>query len=304
MITIQLNDNIPYLEEGMAVKKLGDALPEIPETLETDFCPFVFGGQFEYCVFAHEDMSDWKNDKSEFMFKRFIPNDSIDIELWKEGLKVADLNNNNLGTYFPTFSGTASQQLQKGYLLDWYLVWSMHGYGKYTIKAQLNILGNQSEWESDVYNLMGFTEQAANRSVSIVSNQNGNIMSSVFDYTGLEWHQQIRLKGVFNEVSESFEKNAYRTQNYKQKQIQDEIVENWELELDRLPRDVSEFLVKDRLLSNEFKISDYSLYNEKVHKLVNIYPESVEKTRLQNTRNSNYLITFTSKFKNVIKRNF
>lgn len=304
MITIQLNDSNPYIEEGMAVKKLGDALPEIPEVLETEYCPFVFGGQFEYLVFAHEDGTDWKNDKSEIMFKRFISSDSVDMELWLNGVKVDDLNNNNYGYYFPNFSGTLGQQLQKGYLINWHDVYLAHGFGKYTIKANLSILGNASVWESDVYNLVRFTEERADRSVSIVSKQNGNIMSSVFDYTGLEWHQQIRLKGVFNEVGETLEKNAYRTQAYVQKQIQDEIIENWELELDRLPRNISDFLIKDRVLSNEFNVSDYSLFNEKVHRLKGVYPESIEKTRLGSTRNSNYLIKFTSKSKNIIKRNF
>lgn len=304
MITIQLNDSSPYVEEGMAVKKLGEALPEIPEVLETDFCPFVFGGQFEFCVFAHEDGTDWKNDKSEFMFKKFIANDSVDMELWKDDIKLDDLNNNSYGSYFPTFNGTAGQLLQKGYLINWLDVYLAHGFGRYTIKANLSIVGNSSVWESDVYNLVMFTEERADRTVSIVSNQNGNIMSSVFDYTGLDWHQQIRLKGTFYEEGETLEKNAYRTQAYKQKQIQDEIIENWALELDFLPRNISEFFIKDRALSNEFNISDYTLMNEKVHKLVGVYPESIEKTRLTNHRNSNYLIKFTSKIKNVIKRNF
>lgn len=304
MITLQLSDLNTYNEEGMAVKKLGDALPEIPEVLETDFCPFVFGGQFQYCVFAHPDGSDWKNDKSEFMFKRFISTDSVDMELWLDGVKVSDLNNNTYGVYFPTFSGSAGQQLQKGYLVNWLDVYLLHGFGSYTIKANINIVGNTSVWESDVYDLVLFTEERANRTVSIVSNQNGNIMSSVFDYTGIEWHQQIRLKGTFYEEAEGLEKNAYRTQKFKQKQIQDEIIENWALELDFVPRNVSEFLIKDRMLSNEFNVSDYTLLNEKVHNLKGVYPESIEKTKIINNRNSNYLIKFTSKFKNIIKRNF
>ena len=304
MITIQLADSTPYAQEGMAVKKLGDALPELPEEIENEICPFVFGGVFEYCVFVHSDATDWKNDKSEFMFKRFISTDTLNIELWKGGSKVADLNSNTYGTYFPTFSGTAGQQLQRGYLIEWLKVFNVFGYGQYTVRAQMTILGTSSTWQSDIYNVLGYSQQRANRTVSIVSTQNGNIMSSIFDYTDLQWHQQIRLKGTFYEDEETFEKNTYRTQNYVEKQIQDEIIENWSLELDVIPRDISEFLIKDRLLSNQFNVSDYTILNEKVHELVGVYPESIEKTRLIDNRNSNYLIKFTSKLKNVIKRNF
>lgn len=304
MITIQLPDTSPHSQEGMTVKLKGESLPEIPETIETETCPFVFGGLFEFTVFVDSDGTDWKNDKSEFMFRHLISTDIIDMELWKNGVKVDDLNNNDYGVYFPSFSGTQSQQLQKGYLINWKLVFDAFGYGKYTIKANLNIIGNSSIWESDIYNVVNFSEERANRTVSIVSIQNGNIMSSIFDYTDLEWHQQIRLNGTFYEDSETFEKNAYRTQDYIQKQIQDEIIENWVLELDFVPRNVSEFFIKDRLLSNEIKISDYTILNEKVHKLKGVYPESIEKTRIINNRNSKYLVKFTSINKNIIKSNY
>lgn len=304
MIIINQPINRKYNNKQVAVKLLGKSLPSVPEDPTTETCPFVFGGQFEYNVFYHSDASDWKNDKSEFMFKRFLASDTVDIELHKNGVKVADLDDDSLGEYFPTFTGTTEQEQQKGYLLYWYNVASAYGLGKYTIKANLTVLGDATEWESDVYNLIVFTEERANRTVSIQSTQNGNIISSIFDYTGLQWHQQIRLNGAFNEDGETFEKKAYRTQNYKQKQIQDEIVENWSLELDLIPRGVSEFFIKDRLLSNEFNVSDYNIMNEKVHKLKGVYPESIEKTSFENNRNSNYLIKFTSKENNIIKRNF
>lgn len=304
MIKIQLTNLTPYSQEGMAIKKLGESLPEITETIEQNICPVNFGGGYEHTVFADVAAEDWKNDKSEFMFKRFISSDTLTIELWNNGVKLYDLNDNSYGTYFSTFTGTASQALQKGYLLNWLDVFNANGYGKYIVKGNYTVAGVVGTWESDPFNLMGFTDEVADRSVSIVSIQNGNIMSSVFDYTGLEWKQQIRLKGMFYEDTETLEKNAYRTQDYKQKQIQDEVVENWSLELDMIPRNLSEFFIKDRLLSNELNISDYTLYNEKIHNLKGVYPESIEKTKLQDNRNSNYLIKFTSKVKNIIKRNF
>jgi len=58
------------------------------------------------------------------------------------------------------------------------------------------------------------------------------------------------------------------------------------------------------VLSNEFTVTDYNILNEQILREIDVYPESIEKTRIQDNRNSNYIIKFTSKDDNIIKRNF
>lgn len=305
MIIIKLADSSPQTSEGMAVKLTGQTLPEITPAATNDFCYCETECKYKPLVFAKVGGEDYQNDKSQFLFKRLVSGDTVDIKLFKDGVELADLNNNTYGTFFNGFAtGTAEQQLYVGYLLEWEEVFNLHGAGAYMVKAELNIVGVTSTFSSDPFILMGYSDQAADLTVKIETVQNGNILGSQFDFTGLNWFQSLRVRGNFYEDSEAFEKNAYLTQNYKQKQIQDKIIENWTLQLNFIPRNISEFLTKNAILSNEFKITDYNLSNEKILREISVYPESVEKTRLTNNRKSNYLIKFTSKLDNLIKRNY
>jgi len=306
MITLQLTDSAPQtFGSGLATKVKGESLPEIIPTETSDFCHCEIECTYVGTVFAEVGGEDYKNDKSQFLFRRFVTADTVAIELWKNGEKLVDLDNNTYGTFFNGFpSGTAEQQLYVGYLLEWEEVYNIYGGGEYQIKAELSIIGVASTFESELYKLMGYSDLAADGTVKISTQQNGNIISSIFDFTGLEWDQSVRLRGRFYEDGEDFEKIIYQTQEYKQEQVQDKIIENWTLEADFIPRSVSEFLTKNAVLSNSFNVTDYNLLNEKIHRNVSVYPESIEKTRIQDNRNANYVIKFTSRNDNIIKRNF
>jgi hypothetical protein len=306
MITLQLTDSAPQpFGSGLATKKKGDSLPNISSKKSNDVCYCEFECYYRGSVFAEPGGEGYKNDKSQFLFRRFVPSDTVAIELWKNGEKIADLNDNTYGTFFNGFpSGTAEQQLYVGFLLEWEEVFNAFGGGEYQIKAELSIIGVTSTFESEFYRLMGYSDKAADGTVRIETIQNGNIMSSIFDFTGLQWCQSVRVRGRFYEDGEDFEKIVYQTQEYRQEQVQDKIIENWTLEADLLPRSVSEFLTKNAVLSNEFTVTDYNILNEQILREIDVYPESIEKNRIQDNRNSNYVIKFTSKDDNIIKRNF
>jgi ribosomal protein S19 len=256
-------------------------------------------------VFAEVGGESYKNDKTPFMFRRFVSSDTVAIELYKSGVKIADLNDNTLGEFTNGFaSGNSEQQTYVAFLLYWEDVFAAYGGGEYQIKAQLSTIGVATTYESALFRLMGYSDLAADGTVKIESVQNGNIMSSLFDFAGLEWYQSIRVRGNFYEDSEGFEKIDYKTQNHKKQQVQDKVIENWTLEADMLPRTVSEFLTKNAILSNTFTVTDYNIMNESILRGIEVAPESIEKTRFSNNRNSNYIIKFTSREDNIIKRNF
>ena len=306
MITIQLTDSAPQpFESGLATKLKGESLPTITPRQTNDFCYCEVECEYVGNVFAEVGGEDYKNDKSQFLFRRFVASDTVAIELWRNGEKIEDLNTNAYGTFFNGFpNGTAEQQLYVGYLVEWEEVYAVYGGGEYQIKAELTIIGVASTFESELFRLMGYSDKAADGTVRIETVQNGNIMSSVFDFTGLEWYQSVRMRGNFYEESEEFEKIVYKTQEYRQEQVQDKIIENWTLQADFIPRSVSEFLTKNAVLSNSFNVTDYNLLNEKILREIEVYPESIEKTRIQDNRKSNYIIKFTSRNDNIIKRNF
>ena len=306
MITIQLANSNPHsFGSGLATKVKGESLPEITEAAINDFCYCEVECEYVANVFAEVGGEDYKNDKSQFLFRRFVASDTVAIELYKDGIKVADLNDNTYGTFYNGFaSGTAEQQLYVGFLLEWEDVYNLLGAGEYQIKSQLSIIGIASTFESELYQLMGYSDEAADGTVKIETIQNGNIISSIFDFTGLDWNQSVRIRGSFVEDGEEFEKIIYKTQEYRQEQVQDKIVENWSLRADLIPRSVSEFLTKNAVLSNSFNVTDYNLLNEKILRKIEVYPESIEKTPITDNRNSNYVIKFTSRNDNIIKRNF
>lgn len=306
MITIRLTDSSPQsVLSAMATKIQRKSLPNLSKKEVNDICYCNYECEYSANVFAKVGGEDYQNDKSQFLFRRFIPADSVSIEIYKDGVKIDDLNDDTLGKFYNGFpDGNSEQQLYVGYLLDWEKVYSLYGAGNYRVMAQLNIIGEQSTFESELFVLRGYSDEAADGTVRIDSTQNGNIMSSIFDFTDLNWYQSVRIRGRFFEEAEEFEKIIYKTQNYRQEQIQDKIIENWTLEADMIPRNISEFLTKNAVLSNNFVVNDYNILNEKILRGVEVYPESIEKSRIVDNRNANYVIKFTSRNDNIIKRNF
>src|SRR3990167_8904795 len=86
--------------QGMATKVAADIFTPPAEVIEATIgCDYV---QLPYSeiVFAHADNDWWKNDKSEFLYKRYIAADTVAIELWKDDAKIEDLNDSDYGTFF------------------------------------------------------------------------------------------------------------------------------------------------------------------------------------------------------------
>lgn len=307
MIITTLPNTTPYsYGSANACKLLGPSLPEIvtPEVVEFCICDYV---QCEYVekVFAEIGGEYWKNDKNEFLFKRIVPVDTVDIELYKDGVKIADLNNNTYGTFFNGFaSGSSEQQLYVGYLLDWELVATLNGFGYYQVKTQLNILGNVSEVESRTFNLMGYSDQAAHETVRIESTQNGNIIGNTFDFTGLNWYQSFRVPAVFGNPTPTTEQVNYKTQNRNFRQIKSTNSREWTLKTKKLSWEVADKLIYNKMLANEILITDYNILAESAWRRIGVFPSEIDKPSISGNPNKVYNITFTDNKDIFLKRNF
>lgn len=302
-----LNTNPYTFGSGNACKLLGPAISEVDLTNIPDFCicdfvPCVYVEK----VFASPSSSDyWKNDKNEFLFKRFVAVDTVDMELLKDGVKVADLNDNTLGTYFDGFiNGSSEQQLYKGYLLDWKLVQAAHGNGIYQVQALLNIIGSSTEFLSRQFNLITFNSQSAHKTVRIETIQNGNIIGSQFDYTGLNWYGSFRLSGVFGNPTPVYETDVYITEQRKRRQIQDRMDREWELNTQFISYEVGSALLYNKLLANEILITDYNIFAESVWRRVSVKTSEVNKPKIIGKPERFYNIKFKDEKEKYIKRNF
>jgi hypothetical protein len=309
MIITQLPNSSPYAYgSANAVKILGPSLPEIPvdETNEICICDFI---QCQYIerVFASQAPQNqyYKNDKNEFLFKRFVSGDSVAIELYKDGVKIEDLNNNNFGTYFNGFpSGTSEQQLYVGYLLDWELVQATHGNGFFQVKAQLSIIGNTSTYESRKFNLLTYGDREANKTVRIESYQDGNIFGSQFDFTGLNWYQSLRVPGTFGNPTPILETENYINTNHENRQITAKNSREWTLTTGLINYEVGSKLLYNKLLGNKILITDYLIKAETIFRRINVMVSEIDKPDIKGTPDRAYNIKFTDKKDVFRKRNF
>ncbi len=311
MIIETLANSAPYsYGSGNACKLLGPSLAEQPEPGEVGFCICDFVRcQFIEKVFASPGSTDyWKNDLDEFLFKRLVSADSVAIELHKDNVKVADLNNNALGTFFNGFpSGNAEQQLYVGYLLDWKLVEAAHGVGIYTVVADLNIIGVQSTFTSRVFNLAIYSDIAAHQTVVIETVQNGNIIGNQFDFTDLNWVGRVRIPGVFGNPTPVYEDTSYVTADRKKAQIQAKMSREWILSTNKLPWEIVEVLIYNKLMANEIKITDFNIFAENIKKpwrRVDVKTKEPEKVDTDGNPGKIYKITFVDAKDYFIKRNF
>ena len=308
MIIINLPNTKPYnFTSGMATKRLGHSLPriEVSETNDICICDYISCSYIEKVFSSQSPNNEWyKNDQSDFLFRRFIAADTIQIELYKDNVKIEDLNNNDFGTYFGSFTGTSEQQLYKGYLLDWELVQATHGNGYYQVKAQLNIIGAASTYESRQFLLSQYSDVDANNTVRIESYQDGNIFGSEFDFSGLNWYSSIRVPGNFGNPTPIVETDNYINSNHEQKQITAKHSREWSLKTGLINYEVGTKLIYNKLLGNKVLITDYLIKAESIFRRVDVVLSEIEKPELKGLQDRVYNVTFTDREDKFRKRNF
>lgn len=309
MITIQLPITKAFsYGSGNAAKILGAALPKIvtPEINDICVCDFV-QCEYEEKVFASQTPNnEWhKNDKNEFLFRRFVASDTVAIELYKDNIKIEDLNNNSFGTFFNGFSsGTSDQQKYVGFLIEWEKVQATHGNGMFQIKAQLSIIGNASTFESRIFNLLQYEDRAANKTVRIESTQNGNILGSDFDFTGLNWYSSLRIPATFGNPSPVLETDNYINSNHEARQITAKNSREWTLTTGLINYEVASKILYNKLLANKVLITDYLVKAESIFRRVDVIVTEVDKPEIKGIPDRAYTMKFTDRKDIFRKRNF
>jgi len=309
MIVEQLPNGVPFIYgSGNAHKILGPALPEITDVNVPDFCicdyvPCVYVERVFATLLPNTDY--WKNDKSDFLFKRFVAVDTVDMRLLKDGVEVTTLIDDTYGTYFGGFTGgSAEQLLYKGYLLDWKLVQADFGNGKYQLEAALDIVGVQTVFLSRDFFLNTFNNELANKTVRIETVQNGNIIGSQFDFTGLAWEGSVRVPATFGNPTPIYETTEYVTGQRVNEQIQSKVTREWDLNTRLISYDVAFSLLYNRLLANEILVTDYNIKAETVFRRVSVRTREIDKPKIEGRPEKIYNIKFADRKQKYIKRNF
>ena len=307
MIIQKATNTNPYLTViGNAKKELGESLPVVIGRPVNDICICDYiRCQYKELVFASLTSESYKKDYSDFLFKRLISSDTVEIILQKDGINIETLDDNTFGELYNGFSnGNNEQQLYYGFLVDWSKVFIAHGGGYYNIKANLSILGNESEFISREFRLLEYQDLAADGTVKIESYQDGNIFGSEFDFTGLNWYQSMRITGRFGNAEPQFEKDNYIDQQQRRQQIKSTMSRLWSLDTGLLSWEVVEKLVYNKLLSNRILITDYSIKAENIWRQIAVELEEITKPPIFNTPNKRYNIKFVDSTLIFQKRNF
>ena len=302
MIEFFSSNDSPY-DRGLLASKINARV--VRPIIDDNFieCTCVCNCDPFYRVFADVGGEWWKNDISSFLFKRVTSSDTITMELWKNGVFAASLNDNTYGTYYNF--GDLYNTDYKGYKLEWEEVFNAFGFGEYQIKTQTVSLGDTITNDSVVYECIQYTDALADGTVRIETYQNGYIMSSDFDYSNMNWYQSYRIEGFFGHKTPNFETDNYQNSARDITQIQDKITNTYSLETRMLPSNLLNAITYDGLLANRILITDSNLCNFERYKRLEVYPDSIEDfTTFEFNRNATAKFKFTDKRQNIIKRNF
>jgi hypothetical protein len=306
MIIQSTVDTNPYLiYDGMATKVEGETLPIIPEEGTNDVCICDIMCPYTEMVFAKVGDVWWKNDKNDFLFQRLVAADTITIKLFKNGVELATITDDTYGTYYASFPNYA---LVTGFLVEWEKVFNLEGAGLYQIKADKVILGVASTFESQYFRLLEYTDERADETVRIESYQSGNIVRNQFNFTDMlpdGWYQSFRIRGKLFTPDPKMVIDKYPNQDWKNIQIQDQVVNEWKLETEQLPSIITNKLVYNVTLANTIQITDYNIYNHEIYRRIELYTTEIEKLAdpSKNTERS-YVLTFSDKTEDIIKRNY
>lgn len=269
-----------------------------------DFCACDFRCDFVEGVFANSVGDGISNDFTDFLFRKIAATDTITIKLFRYGLLVATISDDTLGEFF---DGFLAQPLYVGWLADWTLIFNAFSGGEYVVKVTSVILGQTQEFESRKFKLAFFDPELADRTVKIESFQNGNIINSEFDFTGLVdggWPSSIRLRGIFGDMSPSLEKDIYLDSSYRETQNRDQTIREYSLRCEIVPETIFTRIASREVLGNQVLISAFNVFNDVVYSAFPVTPDSFEEEVYKSNGFLNFNIKFKDRQQNVIKRNF
>ena len=296
---------MPYIS-GISVERLGATqiagVVGIPEA--EDFCPGDFRCDFREMVFASNSPESYKKDFSDFLFRKIADTDTIALKLVKNGLVVAEITDNSYG---PLYDGFPNQLNYIGLFLDWSAVYAAFGGGPYQLQASLNILGANSVFTSRYFDLYPWNERLSHNTVKIETFQEGNIIESEFDYTGLVeggWKSSIRLPGELIISTPEIEIDRYLNSSYQQIQNYEKVIRKYNLNFYRLSESVLRTIIENKVLANKVLITDYNLFSDQKWQAVDVAPESFSELTITPYSKVTGSISFTNRADTLRKRNF
>lgn len=271
-------------------------------------CPCVCSGCDDELVLHDEAGLDYySNDKTSFISNKEFSTDGFDLKLYPE--EGTDADGIDIDSAISTVYDYGSlpgdvAALYKGFIINWIDVYSNHGNGNYKIKGTITKQGQVFAYESHTFKLRNFSCDLARNTVKIEAIQNGYIMSERMDLSGFNWPTYMRLNGKLFRNTPKLTVSNYIDEGRVQKQIQDQVKDEWTLELWNMKTKFKNVLIYNLILNNEFFVSDYNINEEKFNRIA-LAPESIELAKAKgNNPDPRVTLKLKNRKEDTIKRNF
>lgn len=205
-----------------------------------------------------------KNDMTALIFRMSYATDVITFALYKNGSKVADIDDQTHGRYWNIGDITyyPDQALMCGVELDWLKILNLYDYGTYYVAVTINgETFNTMPYllqEYDIYKLDG--------TVKIESYMNGILLRKRLNYKELNIRDCLRTKGSFGYVNKEvtvtndlFSRNGSNRRELIQRELTN--IDIYTLELLPIPECLGDKILNYHFMANQLYISDYNANN-------------------------------------------
>lgn len=302
------NESMASMLDTIAVNVL-----TAPVSLNYGTCPCSC--EFEEKVFAGASETNfYTSDKTGYLFKKIFNSDSYSIKLYKNGAAVGiDITSAiaDVYTYGDLTRDGVADNNYAGFHIQWYRVFTIHGYGSYQLIGTYTKLGTTYAYESHTFKLTAYNINVAKGTVKIEAVQNGYFENEDMDTTGLTvpggesgWYQSVRVEGKLWKGLPKLTLDNYLDNDLIVEQIQDSILDDYILELLPLPAEIINYIAYNVSMANQMLISDYNVNPEVYNQLDLMITEIQEfKTWAGNT-NTRGTFKCAPRQQNQIKRNF
>lgn len=223
-------------------------------------------------VFWSDDNNDLYHDKSSWVW--FVDKNAIDtcvMTLERNEIEVDTLNDGTLGTLYPLgFIDNRLDQKAIAYELDWNLVYSLHGNGKYRIKiVQTDVIGTEKIEYSPVWNLRKYADLLADETIRVDFKMNGQIGwfgEEQVDFLGNDFYMQFRLPSSnFGQRSDDLAVDNRRFENGATMQISKIITDKFKLEVREAPEFIHQILQVTLREALFFTVTDYKFCAKNIY---------------------------------------
>ncbi len=267
------------------------------------FCPCDFRCDFEELVFASSEGDGIQNDFTDFLVKKITASDTILIQLIKNNVVIATINNDDYGTFYDGFT---NQPLYVGWLADWTKIFDTFSGGLYNVRITTTILGEETIFTSRNFRLNTFDILSADKTVKIETRQNGRFENGEFDFTDLVdggWLTSIRLNGQFGKMKPNLEADIYQDPSYRVIQNRDQVRRDYALTANIVPESIFERIATQDSLANEIFVTAYDVLQELKYEKYPVKVDSFSDPRYDDLGRTFFEITCSDRQPNIIKSN-